>query len=156
MHIMQLWAWNFNGIIISKLKVCSLKSSSNCWWINITLSFLWSIISLMSCLVWNSFFTKNKMSFSNVFIWSFWGRINWKLFVCCIVHWNKMSTIFAHFKVMSSHSCLSIQLCLSFLLRHICWLSLIMNSMRSVIVLRMISKPKMRFSQIFFRLNIKT
>jgi len=149
MHVMKMRAWDLCRIIITKLKISSLESSWNCWWINVSFTLFRGIVSLMCCFMWNSFLSENKVSFSNVFVGCFCGRIKWKLFICCIMHWDEMSGIFTHFKIMSSHSSLSLNLSLLFQLSHVSWLSLIMRFMGRVIILRMISKSKMRFSEIF-------
>lgn len=155
MDVMKMSTWDLWRIFISKLKVRALKSSCNLLWVNMISAFLWSKLSLMSCFHCSTFFSKHKVSLSNIFVRCFFlWPISWKVFVSCVVHWDEMSRIFAILKVMSPHPCLSIQLCLLFFWRHVSLLSLIMKLMSCVIVLRMISKSKMTLSKILFCLFI--
>ena len=61
-----------------------------------------------------------------------------------------MPWVISIIKIVSSHSSLSVSLLLKFFFSHVSWLSLIMNSMSCVIILRMISHSKVRSSQICF------
>lgn len=96
------------------------------------------------------------MSLSNIFVRCFLiTELSRKIFVSCIMHRHKMLLILSKVEVMSSHSCLSILLCLNLSISHSYLFTLVMNFMRRVIVLRMISKIKVVLSKIIFRLLIK-
>ena len=66
-----------------------------------------------------------------------------------------MSGVFAHLEVVGSHSGLSVQLGLLLLFGHVGRLSLVVDSVSSVVVLRMVAKAKVGFSEVLFCLLVQ-
>lgn len=146
-HVMKMRTWDFRRVIISKLEISVLKSSSHCLGICMMSSSLRGKFSLMNCHHRSALISKCEVSLSDIFIWSSSTlRFGLEFLICGIVSWDIMSGIIPIIEIMSSHFPLTILLLLKFLSCHVSWFSLVMNFMSRVIILRMVAKSKVRCS----------
>jgi hypothetical protein len=71
--------------------------------------------------------------------------------ISCVMCGDIVSGVCSIVEVVSSHSSLSVLLVLFLLICHVSWLPLVVHSLGSVVILRMVAKSEMRFSKILLR-----